>query len=254
MLATKRQKALLALTVILLIAFVVVVGTFIVPDRAADLWMDAAEGALQLAVVTVIGGAVAATYRRIDSDRERRRARDELRFEIFQQLSSGYQQLRRVRRNLKFAGIHILQSSSVRPRLRPEQIAMLRDGMVELVQVTTMLEQITQELDVRIVFDRREEMFEALFKIVAYNERLIHEWQKRGVEFWDAESGDVRDLPALAEFLADTQVSFRPNVRVPYDDLIRAVQQQLLQQSRKRGLSAPARGPSRRPACGAATR
>jgi hypothetical protein len=216
-------------TVGVLLVFVVVVGAVIIPSRAPDLWMEAAKGSLQLAVVIFIGGAVTAMYRRIESDRERRRARDELRFNIFQQLGSTYQQLRMTRRNLKFAGIHILQGSPTKIDLRPEQVVVLRESMLSIVKVTTTLEQIAQELDVRTVFDRSGEILSALFAIVGYTERIIREWQVQGLNFWpDQPSGDIRDLPALREFLTSTEKSFHPNVRTPYEGLIRAVQHELL--------------------------
>lgn len=215
--------------VALLIGFVAVVGIVIIPARSSDLWMEAAKGALQLAVVIFIGGAVAAMYRSIDSDRNRRRPRDELRFSIFQQLGSTYQQLRTVRRDLKFAGIHIVQASEIKRDLRPEQVEVLRASMLAIVNVTTTLEQIAQELDVRVVFDRSGEILSSLFAIVAYTERIIREWQIHGVNFWPHDStGDLRELPALKEFLASTEQSFRPKVRMPYEMLIRAVQQELL--------------------------
>jgi hypothetical protein len=215
--------------VVLLLAFVVVVGAVIIPSRAADLWMEAAKGSLQLAVVIFIGGAVAAMYRKIETDREQRRARDDVRFKIFQQLGSTYQQLRTARRNLKFAGIHILQASPTKPELLAQQVEVLRESMLSIVKVTTTLEQITQELDVRTVFDRSTDVFSPLFDIVGYTERIIREWQIHGVNFWPEQpSGDIRDLPALKEFLVNTEQSFRPKVRRPYERLIRAVQDELL--------------------------
>jgi len=215
--------------VIVLLAFVVLVGAVIIPSRASDLWMEAAKGSLQLAVVIFIGGAVAAMYRNIESDREQRRARDELRFNIFQQLGSSYQQLRTARRNLKFAGIHVLQASPTKIDLRPEQVKVLRESMLSIVNVTTTLEQIAQELDVRTVFDSSGEILSALFAIVGYTERIIQEWQTHGANFWpDEPSGDLRDLPALKEFLISTEKSFRPKVRMPYENLIRTVQHELL--------------------------
>lgn len=215
--------------VVVLMVFVVLVGAVIIPSRASDLWMEAAKGALQLAVVIFIGGAVAAVYRSIDSDREQRRARDELRFKIFQQLGSSYQQLRTARRNLKFAGIHVVQASATKIDLRPEQVKILRASMLSIVDVTTTLERIAQELDVRTVFDRSDEILMALFAIVGYTERIIKEWQIHGVNFWpDEPTGDIRDMAALKEFLVSTEQSFRPNVRIPYESLIGAVQQELL--------------------------
>ena len=65
--------------------------------------------------------------------------------------------------------------------------------------------------------------------IVGYTERIIREWQVQGLNFWpDQPSGDIRDLPALREFLTSTEKSFHPNVRTPYEGLIRAVQHELL--------------------------
>jgi hypothetical protein len=213
----------------LLLSFVVAIGAFVIPSRASDLWMEASKGASQLAVVILIGGAVAAMYRGIEADREQRRARDELRFKIFQQLGVTYQQLRIARRNLKFAGIHINQASPTPSDLSKAQVEILRKSMLSIVEITTTLEQITQELAVRTVFDDLREIVAALFAIVGYTERIIHEWQNHGVNFWpDQSSGDIRDLTALKEFLGDTEKSFRPKVRVPYDALIKAVQREIM--------------------------
>jgi hypothetical protein len=137
--------------------------------------------------------------------------------------------LRTARRNLKFAGIHILQASPTKIDLRKEQVQVLRESMLSIVKVTTTLEQISQELAVRTVFDSSDEIQSALFAIVGYTERIIQEWQVHGVNFWpDVPLGDLRDLPALKDFLISTEMSFRPKVRIPYETLIRAVQRELL--------------------------
>jgi hypothetical protein len=226
--SVRRPSTWITGTVVLLLVFVAAVGVLIIPSRASDLWMEAAKGALQLAVVILVGGAVGATYRKIETDRERRRARDELRFNIFQQLGSTYQQLRITRRKLKFAGIHILQASPTKPDMRPEQVEVLREGMLSIVKVTTTLEQIAQELVVRTVFADPGGILSALFAIVGYTERIIREWQIHGVSYWPGQPpGDIRDLPALKDFLTNTEKSFRPKVRTPFEGLIQAVQHEL---------------------------
>jgi hypothetical protein len=203
--------SMLAITVALL-GTVAYIAMFLVPGREADIWVEIAKACIQLVVVVGLGGIVGLVLRSVDEKRDQRRARDERRFAIFQQLVAAYHRLKFVRRNLRTVGLR-------RPgpeRLRPEQLAALREGLTSIVEIDLTLEQVYRELDARSAFSDRDSIHEQLGRLLQYVSGLVEEWEIHSGGFWDDhQSVRVGDLPKLQAFLGPAKDDFRPNAADP---------------------------------------
>lgn len=119
-----------AAAVVVLLAVVICVAVFLAPSRAADIWTEIAKACIQLVVVVGLGGIVGVVLRSIDERRDERRARDERRFAIFQELVDAYHRIKLVRRRLRTVGLRAPGPE----RLRSEQLKTLREGMTTIIK------------------------------------------------------------------------------------------------------------------------
>jgi hypothetical protein len=197
---------------VLLIAFVIGVAVFIGPSKAPEIWMEIAKACIQLVVVVGLGGVVGGVLKVVDEQRSQRRLRDDLRFNVFQEVATAYHRLKFVRRNLRAVGLR-------RPgpeQLRPEQVSALREGQTTIVEVELNLEQMNRELETRSIFDRSEEIRRHLARLLAYLSRIIDEWEHHGGQLWaDQQSVSLNELPRLQAFLGRAEDDFRPNAADP---------------------------------------
>jgi hypothetical protein len=174
--------------------------------------MEIAKACIQLLVVVGLGGVVGVVLRSIDERREERRARDERRFAIFQQIVDAYHCVKLVRRSLRTVGLR----DKALAQLRPEQLASLRDGMTKIIEADLTLEQIDRELETRRVYDRTDDLRYQLQRILGYLSPLVEEWEKNGGKLWsDQQAVRVQDLPKLQAFLGPAGSDFRPHAADP---------------------------------------
>jgi hypothetical protein len=197
---------------VLLLAAVACIGVFLVPGRGTDIWVEIAKACIQLVVVVGLGGIVGLVLRSVDEMRDQRRARDDRRFAIFQQLVTAYHRLKFVRRNLRTVGLRHPGPE----QLRAEQLAALREGLTSIVEVDLTLEQVYRELDARSVFTDQVSIHEHLGRLLKYVSCLVEEWEMHGGGFWDDQQAiRVGDLPKLQAFLGPAKDDFRPNAADP---------------------------------------
>ncbi len=194
-----------------LVAVIVTVTLWMVPERRDDIWVDLARAGIQLVVIIGLGGVVSLVLRDAEVSRDRRRQRDERRFAIFEQLVLAYHRLKFVRRNLRMVGIR-----SQPDVLRPEQVEALRTGMQTITEVQLTLEEIVRGLDARSVFEDAEKIHDLVNDLAAYVGGLVDEWERHGKCFWvDHQTRKVAELPTLQLFLGPARYDFRPNAADP---------------------------------------
>jgi hypothetical protein len=194
-----------------LVAGIVAIALWVVPDRREDIWVDLARAGIQLVVIIGLGGVVSSVLRGAEASRDRRRQRDERRFAIFEQLVTAYHRLKFVRRNLRMVGIR-----SQPDVLRAEQIEALRTGMQTITEVQLTLEEVLRSLDARSVFDNATAIRDHLGDLGQYVGRLVDEWERHGKCFWvDHQTRKVSELRALQRFLGPAKDDFRPHAAEP---------------------------------------
>jgi hypothetical protein len=227
----KRIWLSAAATLLVLLAVVIAVAVFLAPGRAADIWTEIAKACIQLVVVVGLGGVVGVVLRSIDERRDERRARDERRFAIFQELVDAYHRIKSVRRQLRTVGLR----APGLERLRSEQLTALREGMTTIIEAELTLEQIYRELDARSVFDRNDDIREQLGRLLGYTSGLVGEWEKYGGAFWkDAQTRSVADLPKLQAFLGPAKADFTGRAADPIGWIEWIVRDELLSTPRAR--------------------
>jgi hypothetical protein len=194
-----------------LLTAVAVIAMFLAPGRQADIWVELAKACIQLVVVVGLGGIVGLVLRSVELIRDERRAIDDRKRSILEQLVGAYYRLKFVRRNLRTVGLH----HPARERLRSEQLAALREGMTSIVEVGLTIEQVYRDVDdARADFDQATsvEVQEHLRQLLAYVGALVEEWERYGGEFWeDDEMMTVGDLPVLQAFLGPAENDFHPH-------------------------------------------
>jgi len=199
-------------TVLLLLAVVICVAVFLVPERAGDIWAEIAKACIQLFVVVGLGGVLGTVLKSVDQRRDERRARDDQRYAIFARIVDAYHNLKFVRRNLRSVGLRAPAPES----LRAEQLTALREGMTSIVQVELTLEDIDRGLDARAVFDRTDDIRNNLKRLLKYTGGLVTEWEKNGGALWKGDQAvRVGDMPKLQAFLASAPVSFTSGAADP---------------------------------------
>jgi len=113
-----------ATAVLVLLAVVICVAVFLAPTRASNIWTEIAKACIQLLVVVGFGGVVGTVLRSVDQRRDERRARDEQRYAIFQEIVDAYHRLKYVRRHLRSMGLR----APAAERLNSKQLTALREG------------------------------------------------------------------------------------------------------------------------------
>ena len=157
-------------------------------------WTEIAKACIQLVVVVGLGGIVGVVLRSIDERRDERRARDERRFAIFQELVDADYRIKLVRRRLRTVG---LQAPGPE-RLRSEQLKETSGGNDNDHQAELTFEQIYRGLDTRSVFDQNDDIRKHLGQLLDYTSGLVGEWEKYGGAFWkDTQTRRVADMPKL---------------------------------------------------------
>lgn len=218
---------------------VIAIGVFVIPDAQDDMWKEASKSLLQLAVITVLGGVVGLVFRVVDTERETRRLRDQERVAIFQRLVSAYHELRSVRREMKFAGFHLMppvsgSTDEQNPMignlkaLTAQQVQVLRDGQRKIADIQFAFDQVKREISVSHLFDDPEVVLLPLRGLTDYVEAIVREWQQYGPSMWaDSPPDDIEQLVLLRRFLADKNISFQSDVGWRFHAINQHIRQEL---------------------------
>lgn len=224
-----RRVVVLLLALVITVLLLVLLA-FVITDDTDGLREDISKGLIQVAVVTVLGGIVGLVFPIIDRDREHRRMRDQQRLEVFQRLISAYHQLRSARRDMKFAGLHLMppvegSSDAKNPTvisgtvgcLSPGQVDVLRKAVRELADVQLTLDQVRRELSVNDLFDAPDKIMGPLIKLTDYVEAIVREFQTYGIAFSsETPPTDLSDFVQLRKFVAEKKVSYQTEVGWPF--------------------------------------
>lgn len=206
----------IAAGVLILVAVLVVIALLIAPSsKSADFRLELAKAFVQLAVVTVLGGLVAATVRYVESRREENRRLDEYWADLYREVVAAYNGVKAVRRTLRASGF----GSHTADALSADQVEQFRMQMTSLLQSQLSLESVGRELRTRQAADTGDAC-KAINRVESYVHDIIEDWEVHGHKITQgASSTQLDDLERLRSFLGDTDQGFGTNARDPMERL-----------------------------------
>jgi hypothetical protein len=182
------------------------------------------EIALQFFSVTVLGGAVALFYRRMEARRARREVRRKALEDFYRGLVAFHHQCKRVRRMLRGATFSELGKCKCE-RQRFEQL------MAELEDVQLMAETLVREVDTRkdLFESAQSDLHNKLSNAEGYLRALLRQFEDKLVDRRGLAPTDPIELsPELVEFIARRQPSSSPS-KTKYFERVRDAQRLLIQ-------------------------
>jgi len=142
-------------------------------ERDDEFWLEVAKGGVQVLAVAVIGGAVAAAWRYLDEDRERRRQLHEQQLAVFRQIVGSYNEVKEIRRTLRSLGLRASTGE-----LNETQVNGFRELMLRLNVVQLAFEALGREVGETDVFkEDTVEIIKRLHKIEDYLNDVLHVWE-----------------------------------------------------------------------------
>lgn len=222
--ALQRRPALVLVLVLggigvlgLALAFVASVGD------PGDPWADISSAGVTVAVVSVVGAVVTATFRFLD----RRRAHDDQLRRIFHEILANYNKVKAVRRSLKALGVSSVGRDY---RLNDHQAKHLWEQMSELNAAQLSLEAIGRELKHSDLSEHPKKIITSeLRKVEDYlNKQVIEKWENAGGRIWGGEEPGRVDALDLQAFVAGRRHGdFEMKVSTRLDHIALVLQNQL---------------------------
>jgi hypothetical protein len=170
-----------------------------------------------IAITTLAGAIVTATFKLVDEQR----ARDQERRKVFSEIVRSYNQVKSARRNLKAWGSLTTRSE---PALQAEEAKELRMIMAKLSDAQLQLEAIVREIDESHLFKPESPIKENLRKVEHHiNRSMLDRWEALGGKVW--EGADPKICNGLR--LQDFERNFHDEVRVRMDELTKELHLEL---------------------------
>jgi len=200
-------------------------GAWLLPSsRRPDIWFEVAKAGVQLGVVVILGGVVAAALRYLDATREDRRRLQEYRLGVFHDLLAAYTRIKAARRTLRAFGFR----ATVDAGLDADQVAEYRAQMRLLLHSQLSLEKVRRELATRPDLFRDTSLRDSISGPEKYVHSLVNEWEEKGVMITDgADAGRLGTLSELQAFLGPADQTFRENLSRPMEDVQAAMRSEL---------------------------
>ena len=187
-----------------------------------------------IAVTTVAGAIVTASFKLVDEQR----ARDQERRKVFSEIVRAYNQVKSARRNLKAWGSLTTRSE---PALQAEEAKELRMTMAKLSDAQLQLEAIVREINESHLFKPESPIKEKLEKVETYiNHSMLDRWEAFGGKIWEGADPKICNDLRLQDF----EKNFRDEVRVRMDDLTKELHRELFGSNvvRRGNADRPSRG------------
>jgi hypothetical protein len=220
----------------------IVVGVVLADCKRPDLAFEAAKAGIQLGVITIVGAAITQglkgfndsrerRLKRLDIDREERRRMNEYRLGVFRDTVDAYNEVKRVRRLLRAAGLGGAAAAPV----STVQLATYESGMEALNKAELALEKIGREVGAQqAAFAHAWSQIEGLKTSQDYLRQVLAVWERGGLrcrgeneEGSDEEGSD--DADAFNAFLAKRSETFGQTFWPSFDAFEKAIRADLLE-------------------------
>ncbi len=216
------------------------------PSERSELWLELGKAGIQLLVIAVVGGMVAAAYRRLESRREERRRLDDYRIEILRGLVESYNRIKAVRRTLRAYGFGSPKHGHA---LSAGQCSEYQTQMRSLLEAQLSLEKIGREVRAQPqVFESHGSDVDSLIhRAETYVHRVIEDWECFGLDITAGAlaTETMSKLGNLQNFLAPAdigesekeqreEVTFKKEVSLTVTEVERHIRWQLLARSPSR--------------------
>jgi len=230
-LSTNQRWLRISLGIIVLAVVLLAIARIVAPS-VGSFRLELAKAFVQLAVITLLGGAVAATLRYVESLREENRRLNEYWAGLFREVVAAYNEIKTVRRTLRAFGFRKTPAGS----LSAEQAVQFWAQMTSLLQSQLSLERVERELRTSPEADATHAR-EAIQTVETYVHDIVKEWEDYGLEITEGvASNRLEKLEELRSFLGPADQGFRENATEPME---------LLEGFIRRKLGPPTHGKSR---------
>lgn len=220
------QRALIVVGLLLLAAVLLVTALLVAPSskRAQEQFqLEVAKAFVQLAVIAVLGGLVAALLRYVESLREENRRLHDYWASLFREVVTAYNGIKAVRRSLRAWGF----KSSSADYLSAEQVEQFRLQMNSLLTNQLSLESIGRELRTSPAADAQHARH-AIRTVEKYVHDIIRDWEDHGRKITEGvPSSQLNDLQHLRSFLEPATQGFKRNATEPMELLEQFIRSKL---------------------------
>jgi hypothetical protein len=231
------QRLLLLFGGALVIALaLIIVGVVFADHKRPDLAFEAAKAGIQLGVITIVGAAITQglkgfndsrerRLKRLDIDREERQRMNEYRLGVFRDTVDAYNEVKRVRRLLRAAGL-----GGDAATVSAEQLATYESGMEALNKAELALEKIGREVGAQqAAFAHAWTQIEGLKTSQDYLRQVLAVWERGGLRRRGENEGGSGDADAFNAFLAKRSETFGQTFWPSFDAFEKAIRADLLE-------------------------
>jgi uncharacterized protein (UPF0335 family) len=214
---TELKKLLTGVVIggLILAAGLVLFGAKMAHEKGDQIWIEIAKAGVQLGILSIIGGGIAAVLRRLESLREEQRTLNEYRLNVLRDVTTSYNQIKAVRRILRAFGFN---SRMTRP-LAPDQVTEFHTQMKSLNEAQLALERLKREVVVRShAFSEYQKLQEALTTVEGYIGDVLKNWEEHGLDIVVGAAPSVLiSMERLQGFLDSPEAGFRKGAAEPMD-------------------------------------
>jgi hypothetical protein len=214
-----------------------VVGVVFAGHKRADLAFEAAKVGIQLGVITIAGAAITQglkgfndtrerRLKRLDIDREERQRMNEYRLGVFRDTVDAYNEVKRVRRLLRAAGL----GGDAAATVSAEQLTAYESGMEALNKAELALEKIGREVGAQqAAFAHAWSEIEGLKTSQDYLRQVLAVWEHGGLRRHGEKEACSGDGDAFDSFLAKRSETFGQTFWPSFDAFEKAIRADLLE-------------------------
>jgi hypothetical protein len=191
-----------------------------------NLWLELGKAGIQLVVVAVVGGAVAATLRGAEAARDERRRLNEYRLATLRRIVKAYNQIKAARRILRASGFR----APAKGALREDQVAEFKVQFKSLNAAQLTIETTAREITVyQDVFTCNSALASHLAIVEKYVHRILADWEKSSQYVYaDADMATLNAMQHLQAFLGDADQGFELGAATPMEFLEEQIRTDLL--------------------------
>jgi hypothetical protein len=145
-------------------------------DRGDDLWLEVAKAGVQMVAVGLIGTAVAAAWRYLEQERDRKRQVHEQQLAVFREVVWSYNEVKAIRRTLRSLGLRSFTGA-----LSDVQVSGFREQMQRLNVVQLSFEALAREVPETDIFKPDSSAIaKELSAIEAHLNDVLSVWEHSG--------------------------------------------------------------------------
>ncbi len=203
------------LLLILLILFVIVLGLIFLfinqeplpDDPKGEIKLAIIKGLLDIIVVAIIGGTVAAIFQAHERHREQSNIRVQKKIDFIERLGKFYRTTKSIRRKLRVHGLRAVMSDDT-ISLDKAKLDFCRQQMEAINDIQLELEGLKAEARIPLLFEKREYIEKQLGEMEKYLGKIHSEFEKENQSLETAASANLDTLEYLKEFTFSARETF----------------------------------------------